>query len=65
MNIKARRITLGDTCVIDKIVVTHFRNPVVGMASGMSGVIGLVEGALSSSTACRVTEASNQKRQVT
>lgn len=63
MNIKANRMTFWDTCVIDKIVVTHLRNPVVGIASGTRGVIGPGNFG-SSSTMCRVKEDSNQKKQV-
>lgn len=64
MKSRARRIKFGDTLVIDNIVVTHFLNPVVGMASLTSGVIRFGEPALTSSMADKVLEASNQKRQV-
>ena len=64
MNSRARRIKFGDTLVMDSIVVTHFLNPVVGMASLTSEVVRFGEPALRSSMADKVLEASNQKRQV-
>lgn len=63
MNIKAKRITFWDTWVIESIVVTHFRKPVVGIASETSGAAGLGVTA-ASSTKWRVKEDSNQKKQV-
>lgn len=61
MNNKAKMMTLGATCVVDNIVVTHFRNPIVGMASGDSGC---VKGDDASRILCSVAELSNQKRHV-
>jgi hypothetical protein len=34
MNIRARRITFWLTCVVERMVVTHFRKPMVGIVSG-------------------------------
>jgi hypothetical protein len=65
MNINASRITFCETCVVERIVVTHFRNPIIfeGMASAGRGVRGIgVE--LDSAIRCRVKEDSNQKRHV-
>ena len=64
MNIKASKMTLGVTCVMERIVVTHLRKPGVGMASAISGEIGLGAEPFASSTAESVTDASNQKRHV-
>ena len=61
---RASTITFCVTCVVDKIVVTHFRKPVVGAASGRRGVSGVVVVASPSSTRRSKTDDSNQKRQV-
>jgi hypothetical protein len=50
------------TCVVDRIVVTHFRNPVVGVASATRGWTGLIF--CTSSMRWRVFEDSNQNKQV-
>lgn len=63
MNIKAKRMTFCVTWVVERIVVTHFRNPNVGMASGTSGVAG-IGAVLDSSTRWRLKDDSNQNRQV-
>ena len=64
MNMRARRMTFCDTCVMERIVVTHFRNPVVGVASVGSGALGIGGGRLVSSTKDRSLEPSNQNKQV-
>lgn len=63
MNKSARRITFCVTCVVDKIVTTHFRNASVGMASGASRSTRDEFGAQFSAFR-RVSVVSNQKRQV-
>lgn len=56
-------MTFWATCVVVKMVATHFRKPVVGIASGTNGW-GLFRGEPPSSTCFRVVEFSNQKRHV-
>ena len=59
----AKRTTFVETWVVDNIVVTHFRKPMVGFASGNKGCDGNgVDRA--SSTRSSVWEDSNQNRQV-
>lgn len=41
MNINASKMTFCVTWVVDKIVVTHLRKPMDGIASDMSGVVGI------------------------
>ncbi len=41
MNINASKMTFCVTWVVDKIVVTHLRNPMVGMASDRRDVVGI------------------------
>lgn len=56
-------MTFWVTWVVDSIVVTHFRKPMDGIASGTRGVVG--EGVVfDSSTRWRVRDDSNQKRHV-
>ena len=63
MNIKASKMTFCVTCVVERMVVTHFRNPIEGFASDTRGVVG--RGViLDSSTRWRVKLDSNQNRQV-
>jgi hypothetical protein len=65
MNINASRITFCETCVVERMVVTHFRKPIIfeGIASVGRGVRGTgVE--FDSAIRCRVKDDSNQKRQV-
>jgi len=57
-------MTFDATCVVVRIVATHFLNPGVGMASGTRGWIAIL-GELLSTTCLRVVELSNQKRHVT
>ena len=56
-------MTFWATCVVESMVATHLRNPVIGTASVASGRWGK---ALTgeSSICCRRDEFSNQKRQV-
>lgn len=63
MNIRAKRMTFCDTWVVDRIDTTHFRNPIVGIASETSGSMG-VGVTLHSSTKSKLKEDSNQNRQV-
>lgn len=56
-------MTFCATCVVESIVATHFRNPVVGVASGTSGLEGR-EGECDFTTSSSVDEFSNQKRHV-
>lgn len=63
MNSKASRITFCVTWVVDRIVVTHFRKPVEGEASGTKAIRGRGENR-GSSILESVGEDSNQKRQV-
>lgn len=63
MNIKASKMTFCVTCVVDKIVVTHLRNPMVGIASDIRGVVGIGV-MVDSSTRWRMIDDSNQKRHV-
>jgi len=56
-------MTFCVTCVVESIVVTHFRNPVAGNASGTSRVDNTGE-ALESSIRERIVEDSNQNKQV-
>jgi hypothetical protein len=63
MNINASKMTFCVTWVVDNIVVTHFRNPMVGTASEIRGVAGIGV-AWDSSTRWRMMDDSNQKRQV-
>ena len=63
MNIKASKMTFCVTCVVDRIVVTHLRNPMLGIASDMSGVVGIGV-VLDSSTRWRMMDDSNKKRHV-
>jgi len=48
MKSNARSITFCVTCVVERIVVTHFRKPVAGNASGTSLVVGTGESLVSS-----------------
>lgn len=63
MNKRAKRMTFWVTCVVDKIVVTHFMKPVDGSASAMNWVMTCDE---DSTFSMLVTTAddSNQKRHV-
>ncbi len=65
MNNKARRITFCVTCVVVKIVVTHFKKPMDGNASGANGFTFPTVKDGCSSARCKVAADSNQKRQVT
>lgn len=65
MNNSANNMTFCDTCVVDKMVVTHFRNPDFGTASsanGGNGEGGFVTGA--SATLSNTKVDSNQNKQV-
>lgn len=63
MKRSARRMTFWVTCVVERIVVTHFMKPVAGYASGMNRVE--MNGERSAfSILDTVVEDSNQKRQV-
>lgn len=63
MNKSASRMTFGVTWVVERIVATHFLNPVDGIASGVSAAT--ARGIdLDPSICCRRLEFSNQKRQV-
>jgi hypothetical protein len=64
MNKSARRMTFCATCVVAKMVATHFLNPIVGCASGTRGCMGCGD-AFTSSTCLSVVELSNQNRHVT
>jgi len=64
MNSNAKRMTFWATCVVVKMVATHFRNPVVGCASGTRGCMGW-RGDEVSTTCWSVEALSNQKRHVT
>ena len=64
MNMRASRVTFCATCVVERMVVTHFRKPVEGTASCARDVGGTV-GYLLSWIWERVVEASNQNRHVT
>jgi hypothetical protein len=64
MKRRARRITFCVTWVVVKIVVTHFKNPMVGNASGASGFTTLPFKTEVSSARCKVVADSNQKRHV-
>lgn len=56
-------MTFCVTCVVERIVVTHFMNPVAGYASGMNRVE--VKGENSAFSILEtVVDDSNQKRQV-
>jgi hypothetical protein len=57
-------MTFCATCVVVRMVVTHFLKPVVGIASGTRAWIGS-RGELVSRICLSVVELSNQKRQVT
>jgi hypothetical protein len=63
MNMSAKRMTFGVTCVVDNIVRTHFLNVAVGMASGAIRSTGEELG-VQFSAFRRVSVVSNQKRQV-
>lgn len=56
-------MTFCVTCVVDRIVVTHFRKPTVGKASGASGLTTAFKDK-DSSARCKVEADSNQKRHV-
>lgn len=56
-------ITFWATWVVERIVVTHLRKPVVGTASEVRCLFGSAP-MLESSTCWRMSELSNQKRQV-
>lgn len=62
MNRRARIMTFCVTWVVERIVVTHLRKPVVGIASGTSDCTLYVVAA--SSARSSVLELSNQKRHV-
>ena len=64
MKSNAKRITFCATCVVVRIVVTHFLKPVVGMSSGERGCK-VILGEVPSTTCLRTVELSNQKRHVT
>ena len=57
-------MTFCETWVIERIVVTHFLKPVVGIASVGNWVLGIGGGRLVSSTRDNSLEPSNQNRQV-
>lgn len=57
-------MTFCVTCVVDKIVVTHFRKPVDGVASGTVDEICAI-GNCDSSIIVNVCADSNQNKQVT
>ena len=63
MNNTAKSTTFCATRVVERIVVTHFLNPVVGFASDTSR-LGGCSGRLESSICCNRSEDSNQNRHV-
>ena len=63
MKSKASRMTFWLTCVVDKMVVTHFRKPIVGIASGTRAGTDPPE-FVNASIASTFDDFSNQKRQV-
>src|SRR5271154_6708714 len=63
MKSNASNMTFCVTCVVDKIVTTHFRNDTVGIASGTSRLTG-DDAFVHSSARRRVAVDSNQNRQV-
>lgn len=64
MNSSASRMTFCATCVVVKMVATHFLKPIVGCASGTRGWIACGD-ELTSSTCLSVVELSNQNKHVT
>jgi hypothetical protein len=62
MKSNASKMTFCVTCVVDKIVTTHFRNPLEGRASSRSRFTG-ADGD-NSSAWVRVSVDSNQNKQV-
>ncbi len=62
MKSNASKITFRVTCVVDKIVTTHFLNPLEGRASSRSRFTGVTGG--DSSAWVRVSVDSNQNKQV-
>jgi len=63
MNSNASKMTFCVTCVVDKIVTTHFRNETVGIASGTRRLTG-DEALVHSLARRRVAVDSNQNKQV-
>ena len=63
MKSRARSTTFWATSVVDRMVVTHFMNPVVGFASGTS-CLKVCIGELESSTCCSTSHDSNQNKHV-
>lgn len=63
MKSRARIMTLSVTCVVDKIVTTHFRNPIEGMASSRSLFTG-DDRFVKPPALCKVSMLSNQNKQV-
>lgn len=56
-------MTFCVTCVVERIVTTHFRNPLEGTASSLSRFTGDDDGD-NFSAFCRVSVDSNQKKHV-
>lgn len=64
INSSASKITFCATCVVVKMVATHFLKPIVGCASGTRGWRACGD-ELTSSTCLSVVELSNQNKHVT
>lgn len=63
MNNSASKMTFCVTCVVERIVTTHFLNPLEGTASGLSRFTG-DEDADKLSALCNVLVGSNQNKHV-
>lgn len=63
MKSKANKVTFCETCVVMRIVTTHFVNPTVGKASGLSRSMA-VDPAHEFSARFSVSVDSNQNKQV-